>query len=213
MWYRYQTNDAGLPAMRKEHLGELLHVTRTQSRRIVIMGDSQVQNAEWSELLDLDSVEVLNRGISGDHLRGMHDRLSQVVALQPDMVFLWGGVNDLFFGHSPESVLEMYARLVVDLHAQCPNTKVVICGIAPVQTSVKHMPITSAPIRATNVLLRGLANTQNCDFLDIERLLSDEKGDLSPKFTLDGVHLTHMAYTLIKQQMQSLIKAHTTYGI
>jgi lysophospholipase L1-like esterase len=211
-WYRFKTNDAGTQLMRGAHFEHLPKAENKKGLRVVMLGDSQVQNAEWSELLQLDSAEVYNRGISGDHIRGVQNRLGSVVALQPDIVFLWIGVNDLFFGRPPAEVSQMYEQLLLEVKAKCPDTEVVICTIAPVQSQVKHLPMTSKPIHETNEKLKALAQNQKCKLLDCAALLSNANGDLKADFTLDGVHLTHAAYTLIKQQMKSLIEAHHAHG-
>jgi lysophospholipase L1-like esterase len=215
-WYRYKTNDAGLQAMRREHF-EYLPKAQKQAHmaRIVMLGDSQVQNAEWQEMLGSDSLQVLNRGISGDHIEGVRQRIGEALSQQPQMVFVWVGINDLFYGRSVQEVEQMYTSLVHELRTQAPieNTTVVLCTLAPVQGGVKYLPMDSQPVHAFNQRLAALAKAENYLLLDTAALLSDKDGNLKAEFTLDGVHLTHTAYTLIKQQMEPLILAHTRYGI
>jgi lysophospholipase L1-like esterase len=210
-WYRYKTNDAGTQMMRADHFGNIESGSKNKPR-VVLLGDSQVQNAEWSELLQLDNMDVFNRGISGDHIRGVQARLGGVVPLQPDLLFLWIGVNDLFYGRTPQEVASMYAQLVKEIQTKCTKTELILCTIAPVQASVKNLPMTSEPIHDMNEKLKAIAHENHCKLLDIAALLSDKSGNLRGEFTLDGVHLTHTAYTLIKQQMTPLIEAHYAHG-
>jgi lysophospholipase L1-like esterase len=205
-WYRYRTNESGIQAMRREHFGNLPKpVAQAQPKKqIVMLGDSQVQNAEWQELY-ADSVRIYNRGISGDHIRGVQARVGGIGVLNADLIFVWVGVNDLFFGKSVAQSRVMYASLISELQLSCPQAQLVICTLAPVQSSVKEIPLDNTTIAAFNTELIALGQESQCKILDIYALLKDQNGHLRAEFTLDGVHLTHTAYALIKEQMDKLI--------
>ena len=77
--------------------------------RIVCMGDSLTYGygvkraAAWPALVShmLEDVEMVNRGISGDTTSGMMSRFEKdVLGEKPQMMFLMGGSNDIFFSHS-----------------------------------------------------------------------------------------------------------------
>ena len=78
-------------------------------KRIVCMGDSLTYGygvrraATWTALVSRmsEDVEIINKGISGDTTSGMLARFEKdVLDMKPDLVFLMGGSNDIFFSHS-----------------------------------------------------------------------------------------------------------------
>ena len=213
--YRYKTSDAGVQAMRSEQFGHLPKRAEADNRKcIVMLGDSQVQYCEWAEMINNDSILILNRGISGDHVRGVQARLASVAVQNPDIIFVWVGINDLFYGKSAKELGASYLAMLTDLQHLCPSARVVICTLAPVQKEVRNLPINPQVIRDFNLDLTLLAQSKQFTLLDIYGLLADSQGDLPSDMTLDGVHLKYTAYALIKEQIEKLIRTdQTTHGI
>lgn len=60
---------------------------------IVFFGDSLTYYGDFSSVFS-DKV-VCNLGLRGDTIQGMIDRVEQVALLEPKVVFLMGGINDV----------------------------------------------------------------------------------------------------------------------
>src|SRR3954451_7586104 len=63
---------------------------------IVMLGDSLTEWGNWHELVP--EFRVINRGIAGDTSSGVLDRLEEVIARRPKLVFLMIGTNDIGLG-------------------------------------------------------------------------------------------------------------------
>ena len=72
--------------------------------KTIMLGDSITDEGQWDELLNNDTIE--NRGISGDTIDGVLDRLD-TINKNIEKVFIMIGVNDIMRG---KSVDEIYAN-------------------------------------------------------------------------------------------------------
>src|SRR5262249_19281703 len=79
----------------------MFHGMTGTRREVVVVGDSLTQRGEWWELLERP---VANRGISSDTIADVRARLDDIVALEPRVLFLCIGVNDLFSKTSPATL-------------------------------------------------------------------------------------------------------------
>ena len=67
--------------------------SKLKSADIVFLGDSITHEGSWEEYFL--ECQTVNRGINGDTVQGVIDRLPDVLALEPKKLFLMIGVNDL----------------------------------------------------------------------------------------------------------------------
>ena len=188
---------AGIYQHRVEHL-ETLHIHKGD---IVFLGNSLTQYAEWDELLQNPTVK--NRGIAGDGVEGVLQRLESVLTAEPSTIFLMIGINDLFF-HDAAFVLRHYERILQKCKQQSPNTQVVVQSILPVNSDIKAIPIDNQTIVNLNKQIRTLSKKYGYPYLDVHALMKDENGKLNPQFSVDGIHINGAAYLrwrdLIKEQ-------------
>ena len=66
-----------------------------QQGAIVFLGNSITEQGWWRLLLKRGDVE--NRGIGGDCISGMINRVQPIVDGRPKAIFIMGGANDLLF--------------------------------------------------------------------------------------------------------------------
>jgi lysophospholipase L1-like esterase len=71
-------------------LFEQLPITSTD---IVFLGNSLTDGCEWAELFG--NPHIKNRGISGDEVMGIYDRIDPILKGKPAKIFLLTGVNDV----------------------------------------------------------------------------------------------------------------------
>lgn len=183
--------------MRVDHLREL--AARSAAAEVVMLGDSLVQHAEWSELMGRP---VANRGVAGDRVEQVRQRLADVAALRPRVLFLLVGVNDLGEGAAPEEVARRYAALLGELRAALPTTRLVAQALLPVRGQRR---VTPSAISETNALLARAAEAQGAAWVDAGKALADPTGQLDPRYSLDGLHLTGAGYRAWADALRPLL--------
>lgn len=186
-----------LQQMRAGHLHELAR--RSAPSDVVMLGDSLTQYAEWSELM---GCPVANRGVAGDTIEQVRQRLSDVVALHPKVLFLLVGVNDLEDGVAPPEVARRHAALIRELRATLPTTRLVVQAILPVRGQRR---LSLSAISDTNALLRHAAKAAGAAWLDVGSVLVDPTGQLDPRYSLDGLHLTGDGYRAWAEAIRPLL--------
>lgn len=165
-------------------------------RRIVMLGNSLNNNALWSELFPMGY--IVNRGISGDVIDGVAQRLDEIVPDAPVKIFLMTGANDLV--NDPElSVVDAWARyekLIKAITEQLPNTVLYVQSILPVNPKSSFYEGFNARAAEINKLLDAAKERYNYMYIDVASKLSDENGDLMDACTTDGLHLSATGYFL-----------------
>ena len=170
---------------------------------VVFLGDSHTEQCEWQELMGGDSATVLNRGISGDYVAGVLARLPEVLRHRPSKIYLLVGGNDLLFQTSPDEVAAQYRELVQRIRRESPDTELVLQSIPPVNNDLRNSRLSNANIQALNARIAQIARDYALRYLDLYTPLTDANGNLSAKFTEDGVHLNGAGYLTWKQRLAS----------
>jgi lysophospholipase L1-like esterase len=124
---------------------------------------------------------VINLGINGDSTYGMLKRFEQDVTTErPDVVVIWGGINDLGAGRKPEYV------------TRASGAEPIACTLTPLRR-------TSNAMRELNELLRNNCAKTRTRLADLFPQLADEDGNLKSEYSDDGAHLTSLGYGLVAQ--------------
>ncbi|MBX2890606.1 MAG: hypothetical protein KF734_06740 [Saprospiraceae bacterium] len=199
--YRLRSGEAGLYTHRKTLFDKLPERPGT----IVMLGDSQTAFCEWQELLG-DSVRVLNRGISGDYVDGVWGRLDEVLRHKPLKIFLLVGVNDLFFGKKLEAIEFRYREIVQKIRRESPNTELILQSVLPMNAKVRSLPGSNEEIRALNVRVAQIAKDYALPYLDLYSEMTDASGNLSVRFTEDGIHLNGTGYLVWKKEIEKVMR-------
>ena len=76
---------------------------------VAFLGDSIAHEGLWSEYFP--DKTVINRGVSGDTVADVINRLPDVAPLRPEKLFVLVGINDLNKGWSVNELVGDYARL------------------------------------------------------------------------------------------------------
>lgn len=159
----------------------------------VFLGDS------ITEGFPLDAVfpgqNVVNRGIGGDTIEGLTERLDVCVeALAPRRVYVMIGTNNLWWA-SPNATTDdlaaLCATLLDRLRAAAPQALVTVQSVLPSSGDAAGM---NPRTRALNERLKQLAESRGMIYLDLQPLMADSEGRLRDEFTTDGIHLTAAGY-------------------
>jgi lysophospholipase L1-like esterase len=135
--------------------------------------------------------------VGGYTVPQVHSEVDRAVLapLEPRVVVLLIGTNDLSDGVSPQQVAGEVAATVTDIRFHQPGARVLLLGILP------RGPDTWDPLRwevvQTNNLLASLADGTAVTFLDVGRDFLESDGTISSKVLEDYVHPTALGYSIL----------------
>lgn len=182
-----------------QHRKQLFEQLPVRPGAIIFLGDSQIQQCEWQDLIDPDSAVILNRGIVGDHVTGVLARLDEIARHKPARIFLEVGINDLIFGKTPEELTPAYRELVAAIRKKTPESELVLQSILPVNNHIKKIGIENDLIRQMNTNIAAIAKEYAISYTDVYDQLTDTEGNLSTQFSEDGIHLNGAGYAAWKK--------------
>ncbi|MBL7975959.1 MAG: GDSL family lipase [Candidatus Kapabacteria bacterium] len=174
---------------------------KTDSARIVMLGDSHIQNVNWSELLGDNT--VIGRGIRGDIVPGVLNRVYQVYSLQPSTCIIMVGINDIYANYSLQQLCNNYTKLLEQLHEH--HITPIVCSTLYVCESYTDSKTTNTKVHELNTSLQEYCTKNSITFIDLNNRLSTH-GYLDPKFSIDGIHCNAAAYRIWREELTPYIK-------
>lgn len=165
---------------------------------IVLIGTSLTHNFEIQETA---GPTVKNRGINGDNLIGISNRLKNIIDAKPKRIILEAGINDIGdLKHSNDQIIDNFKELLRKIQNSTPDTDLFITSIFPVADSSERMktycsPETNTQISELNGKLEAIANDYNAQFLNFHKSFL-HNNQLNPKYSMDGVHFSAEGYNL-----------------
>jgi len=169
-----------------------------QKGSLIFLGDSITEQCNWSELFN--DKRMVNRGIGGDVVEGVYDRLGFLMNCEPDALFLLIGINNLNRGDSIKETFEGYKKIVNRIKNYNPKLQLYILSILPINKGkfLGEPKITNKKIEKLNKKLKNLAKTVNAVYLDLNSKYLDSNLQLSSDYSIDGLHLNGDGYLLFK---------------
>lgn len=183
-------------------------VLSTSPKDIIFLGNSITDGGEWGELLG--DRHVKNRGISGDRVEWMFDRIDVIINGQPKKIFLMIGINDLIAGRTPQQVSDDIARIAEMVIAGSPRTQLYIQSTLPMNcddfaAQAKRKGINDK-VKAVNDAVRQMCDAKGITYIDLHPYLRDAKGNLSTRYSTDGLHLTGEGYMIWRDAIKKYAK-------
>lgn len=176
-------------------------------KRVVFMGDS-ITDA-WHLDQSFPGKPYVNRGISGQTTPQMLVRFRQdVIALQPKVVLILAGTNDIAGNTGPETLEQIEDNLasMAEL-AQANGIKVVLCSILPAFDYPWQPGLTPAPkIDTINTWLKGYAAKKGFLYLDYHSAMKDNRDGLPANLSHDGVHPLPAGYAVMASMAEAAIE-------
>jgi lysophospholipase L1-like esterase len=163
---------------------------------VVMLGDSITEGVDWQELFP--SFKVLNRGIGGDTTEGVLKRLYEIINREPQQVFLMIGINDLLLGSVVSKAEANIRSTIASLRRQ--KIRVVVQSTLYV-TANSTMKVNDR-VAELNRSMTDLCVSKEVLCVDLNAILAGG-GALSPKFSLDGLHLNAAGYLAWKSQIDA----------
>lgn len=169
------------------------------SKDIVMLGNSLTENGgDWSARLGKKNVR--NRGIIGDEVMGIYDRLHQILPGHPAKLFLLIGVNDVSHDLTPDSIVSMIRMTVERIQRESPETKLCLQSLLPINESFsRYKKLTGKTnlIPEINARLEVLAKEKRISYLNLfPRFTEKGTNTLRADLSTDGLHLNEDGYAI-----------------
>lgn len=179
------------------------------NNRVVFMGDSITEFWNTADPSFFSEQNYINRGISGQTSPQMLLRFrADVIALQPDVVHILAGVNDIAGNTGPTSI-EMIAGNIFSMAelANSHSIKVILCSVLPAYDfpwSPNQNPVEK--IIALNKLIKAYALERKIEYIDYFTAMKDNRNGLQAAYSGDGVHPNKAGYQVMAPLAQHAIQ-------
>jgi acyl-CoA thioesterase-1 len=168
--------------------------------RVVFMGNSITEG--WATHFDslFPGKPYVGRGISGQTTPQMLVRFRQdVIALEPKVVVILGGTNDIA-GNTGPSTLEMIEDNLASMTelAKANGIRVVLASVLPAADYPWRRGLDPAPkIVALNAWIKRYAERAGAVYLDLHTPMADEHHGMKRELSNDGVHPNSAGFALM----------------
>ncbi|MBP5193654.1 MAG: hypothetical protein J6126_02880 [Clostridia bacterium] len=175
---------------------------------VVFLGDSLTDMCELGKFYP--EYSCLNRGISGDTTSGLKERLKvSAYDVNPEVIVLLIGVNDINGGKSLESIYANYEEIISGIKKNLPETKIVWCSLTPMGGFCAAQ--NDAAIECNGKIER-MAKKYGCTFVDLYTPLFDaETEEIAEEYTVDGLHFSDEGYCVISAAVKEALRSILGY--
>lgn len=165
--------------------------------KVIFLGDSMTEMGRWKKTTG--DATVGNRGIAGDITYGVLKRLKDITDRKPSKLFILLGINDIAKDIPDAVIVGNYLKIVNEVHNKCPQTKIYVESILPLNPAMKDFPQhydKEEHVLAVNRLLKANALVGKYTYVDIFHLFAGDKGRMKSEYSAEGLHLKWKAYPM-----------------
>jgi lysophospholipase L1-like esterase len=162
------------------------------------VGDSITAEGRWQEWFP--ELETHNFGVPGDTTDELLERLDEVIATNPDTIFVMIGANDLGQRRSVERIVRNIESALVRLHHELPDARILVQSVLPRGHEYAEN------VREINRHIWQFAATQKVHYLDLWPLMAFADGELNPEYSSDRLHLTEEGYEAWLSELRPAIE-------
>lgn len=188
-----------------EYRKELQDSFEIKPWHIVLLGNSITERGPWSEMFP--GLPLINRGIGGDNLWGVENRILPILRGKPAVILVMIGVNDISRGIPLSLMEDKYDRIIKRIKRESPGTKIILQTIIPINedyATADYLKDKNQQIILFNQRIRDLGRTHQLIVIPVFEEFADKSNVLPEKYTFDGIHLNSLGY---KKWQQILIKS------
>ena len=178
------------------------------SKPVIFMGNSITEG--WVNMMPefFQENNYLGRGISGQTTPQMLLRFRQdVIALQPKVVVILAGTNDIAGNTGPMTLEQIMDNLkgMAEL-AQANNIQVILSSVLPAY-EYTWVPDKNPNIQIPklNAMIKAYCAESGHHYLDYFSAMVGDKNDLRSELTYDGVHPDKAGYQVMVPLVQEAI--------
>jgi lysophospholipase L1-like esterase len=188
---------------------KVLATPAKSENRVVFIGNSITQHWKEKHPEFFTDNPFICRGISGQTTPQMLIRFRQdVIALQPKVVVILAGTNDIA-GNTGPSTLEMIMYNLSSM-AEIANEngiRVILCSVLPAcDYPWKSGMEPNVKIPKLNALIKAYCEKKGFFYMDYFSKMADETNAMIAEYTTDGVHCTIKGYEVMESLMKPAIE-------
>lgn len=171
---------------------------------------------ELQQLLD-EQQYIYNRGIGGsvtDELLIWMDEC--IFELEPSKIFINIGTNEMNTpDYKLEKLLANYDNILSQIKKRLPSCQVYVMAYYPVNAKADFGSAsrlmnefgmfktrTNEAISQANDALKALAEKHHYKFINVNRGLTNEEGNLKEEFSIDGIHMYANGYNVVLNNLK-----------
>ncbi len=176
------------------------------SNDIVMLGNSLTDNARWNEIFDNPNIK--NRGIIGDIVQGLYDRIEFITNGKPRKIFILSGVNDVSHHLTPDSIARAMEKLIIKIKQETPETEIYLQSWLPINNEFKrykNMIGKEMIMLQGNVLFEQVARRQGVQWIHLFPAFADSTCTLPRHLTNDGLHVNDEGYKIWRDEIAQYI--------
>lgn len=179
------------------------------SKNIVMLGNSLTENGgDWSKRLNIKN--VVNRGIIGDDVPGIYERLHQILPHHPAKIVLMEGINDVSHQLSNAEIIQSIATTISRIKRESPNTRLILQSLLPINETFKRYKLLEGKtdsMAGINRELEALAKKEGLTFVNLFPLFTESGSNILRKeLTTDGLHLNEDGYNIWCAELRKHLK-------
>ncbi|MDT8401432.1 MAG: SGNH/GDSL hydrolase family protein [Bacteroidales bacterium] len=178
-------------------------------KRVVFMGNSITEGWSQHSPSFFEGRPYINRGISGQTTPQMLIRFRpDVIDLEPEVVIILAGTNDIAGNTGPSSLEMIMANLesMAEL-ARSNDIKVILCSVLPAFDYPWRPGLNpDKKIPALNEMIKAYARQNDFICLDYFSSMVDERSGLKDEYTYDGVHPNEAGYKVMGPLAEEAIR-------
>lgn len=182
--------------------------------QILFTGSSLMEHFPINEFIQDFNITktIYNRGVGGcTSLEMLYNMDTMVFDLEPSKIFINIGTNDLNgVDYKVQELIERYEEILAQIRERLPEAKLYIMAFYPVngeedfgnEYMKQLLKIrTNQRINEANIELENISGKYNAEFINLNKNLSDEKGNLKKEYSVEGMHIYPNGYKVIFDEL------------
>ncbi len=166
---------------------------------VVFLGDSLTNRFPLDEAFKdgFKGKPVYNRGIGGDRIEGVLERLDvSVIDLAPSEIHVLIGGNDVLWpvDYKDGNLKPGFKRIFRSLKVVASQATIYAYTLCPIDASQDRLGHCVKDALKANEQLREVCKTEGIELRDLFAIVSDRNGHYKRGFTVDGIHLSKRGY-------------------
>jgi len=160
---------------------------------ILLCGSSSARG--WNVRKYFPAHKVVNRGFGGSQIHDSTEFAGRIILpLEPRILLLYAGDNDIASGKSPEAVCGNFKLFVQKVHGALPECRIAFIAIKP---SIARWKLVGK-MREANRLIKAVTEAdERLEYVDIDTpMIGDDGQPRRELFAKDGLHLSPEGYEL-----------------
>lgn len=173
---------------------------------IVFFGDSLTQGFGLRKYFA--SGNLINKGVSANTTNDALKRVNDVIGNKPDKVFIMLGTNDIWTLREEEDIMDNYNEIISKIRSACPYVEIIVQSVLPMGKNAltRNPDVSNKGIDGLNKRIKDMAYVCGLKYIDIGVSLKDKNGNMSDKFTKDGVHINSSAYDIWASKIKGIVQ-------